>query len=84
MKATVPRSEEAAKFYDDLAAEYDAMTGFEKRFIRSFTETNFNLLLQKYASVAYGYWYARSPEFPYSPTVQTVKWFRAFAPRREQ
>jgi nitric oxide reductase subunit B len=35
-------------------------------------------LLQTYASVAHGYWYARSPEFLYSPTVQTVKWLRAF------
>ncbi|HTX17901.1 MAG TPA: nitric-oxide reductase large subunit [Bacteroidota bacterium] len=35
-------------------------------------------LLQTWASVSHGYWYARSPEFLYSPTVQTVKWFRAF------
>ena len=35
-------------------------------------------LLQTYASVAHGYWYARSSDFLYSPTVQTVKWLRAF------
>lgn len=35
-------------------------------------------LLQTWASVEHGYWYARSPEFLYSPTVQTVKWLRAF------
>ncbi|MGD0338756.1 MAG: nitric-oxide reductase large subunit [Bacteroidota bacterium] len=35
-------------------------------------------LLQTWASVKYGYWYARSAEFLYSPTVQTVKWTRAF------
>ncbi len=35
-------------------------------------------LMQTWASVAHGYWYARSSEFLYSPTVQTVKWLRAF------
>ncbi|MGA7161075.1 MAG: nitric-oxide reductase large subunit [Bacteroidota bacterium] len=35
-------------------------------------------LLQTYASVAHGYWYARSSDFLYSPTVLTVKWLRAF------
>ena len=35
-------------------------------------------LMQTWASVEHGYWYARSSEFLYSPTVQTVKWLRAF------
>jgi len=35
-------------------------------------------LLQTWASVKYGYWYARSAEFLYSPTVETFKWLRAF------
>ncbi len=33
--------------------------------------------LQTWASVEKGYWYARSAEFLYSPTVQVFKWLRA-------
>jgi len=35
-------------------------------------------LLQTWASVKYGYWYARSAEFLYSPLVQPIKWSRVF------
>jgi nitric oxide reductase subunit B len=35
-------------------------------------------LLQTWASVKYGYWYARSAEFLYSPIVQPIKWSRIF------
>ncbi len=35
-------------------------------------------LLQTWASVKYGYWYARSAEFLYSPIVQPIKWARIF------
>jgi nitric oxide reductase subunit B len=35
-------------------------------------------LLQTWASVKYGYWYARSAEFLYSPLVQPIKWSRIF------
>ena len=35
-------------------------------------------LIQTWASVKYGYWYARSAEFLYSPTVQPIKWARIF------
>jgi len=35
-------------------------------------------LMQTWASVKYGYWYARSAEFLSSPTVQTIKWSRVF------
>ena len=35
-------------------------------------------LLQTYASVQTGYWYARSAEFLSSPALQTVKWSRVF------
>ena len=35
-------------------------------------------LLQTWASVKYGYWYARSAEFLYSPLVQPIKWARIF------
>jgi nitric oxide reductase subunit B len=35
-------------------------------------------LMQTWASVKYGYWYARSAEFLSTPIVQTVKWSRAF------
>lgn len=34
-------------------------------------------LLQTWASVEHGYWFARSAEFLYSPTVQVFKWLRA-------
>ncbi|MEX1274429.1 MAG: nitric-oxide reductase large subunit [Bacteroidota bacterium] len=34
-------------------------------------------LLQTWASVEHGYWYARSAEFLYSPIMQTMKWTRA-------
>jgi nitric oxide reductase subunit B len=34
-------------------------------------------LLQTWASVKHGYWFARSSEFLYSPIVQTFKWLRA-------
>jgi nitric oxide reductase subunit B len=33
--------------------------------------------LQTWASVEHGYWYARSAEFLYSPTLQAFKWLRA-------
>lgn len=33
--------------------------------------------LQTYASVEHGYWYARSSEFLYSPTIEILKWMRA-------
>jgi len=35
-------------------------------------------LLQTWASVKYGYWYARSAEFLSSPVVHAVKWSRVF------
>ena len=35
-------------------------------------------LLQTWASVKYGYWYARSAEFLSTPLVSTVKWARIF------
>jgi len=35
-------------------------------------------LIQTWASVKFGYWYARSAEFLYSPTVQPIKWSRIF------
>jgi nitric oxide reductase subunit B len=35
-------------------------------------------LLQTWASVKYGYWYARSSEFLATPVVQAVKWSRVF------
>ena len=35
-------------------------------------------LLQTWASVKYGYWYARSAEFLATPMVQAVKWSRVF------
>lgn len=35
-------------------------------------------LIQTWASVKYGYWYARSAEFLYSPLVQPIKWSRIF------
>jgi len=35
-------------------------------------------LLQTWASVKYGYWYARSAEFLATSTVHTVKWMRVF------
>ncbi|MDK9700916.1 MAG: nitric-oxide reductase large subunit [bacterium] len=35
-------------------------------------------LLQTYASVKYGYWYARSAEFLNTPLVHAVKWSRVF------
>jgi nitric oxide reductase subunit B len=34
-------------------------------------------LLQTYASVEHGYWYARSLEFLQTPTMQTLRWLRA-------
>jgi nitric oxide reductase subunit B len=34
-------------------------------------------IMQTWASVEHGYWYARSAEFLYSPTVQVFKWLRA-------
>lgn len=34
-------------------------------------------LMQTWASVDRGYWYARSSEFLYSPTLQVLKWLRA-------
>ncbi len=35
-------------------------------------------LMQTWASVKYGYWYARSAAFLQSPTMQTIRWTRAF------
>ncbi|MGD1044726.1 MAG: nitric-oxide reductase large subunit [Bacteroidota bacterium] len=35
-------------------------------------------LMQTWASVKYGYWYARSSEFLNSPLVETIKWSRIF------
>jgi len=35
-------------------------------------------LMQTWASVKYGYWYARSAEFLQTPTMQTIRWTRAF------
>jgi nitric oxide reductase subunit B len=35
-------------------------------------------LIQTWASVKFGYWYARSAEFLYSPLVQPIKWSRIF------
>jgi nitric oxide reductase subunit B len=35
-------------------------------------------LMQTWASVKYGYWYARSAEFLSTPTVQMIKWGRVF------
>ncbi|PWB69224.1 nitric oxide reductase large subunit [candidate division GN15 bacterium] len=34
-------------------------------------------IMQTWASVEFGYWYARSAEFLYSPTLMTLKWLRA-------
>ncbi|MBN9662422.1 MAG: nitric-oxide reductase large subunit [Acidobacteria bacterium] len=34
-------------------------------------------LLQTWASVDHGYWYARSQEFLQTPTMQTIRWMRA-------
>jgi nitric oxide reductase subunit B len=34
-------------------------------------------ILQVWTSVEKGYWYARSAEFLYSPTILTLKWLRA-------
>ena len=34
-------------------------------------------IMQTWASVEHGYWYARSAEFLYSPTVMVFKWLRA-------
>jgi nitric oxide reductase subunit B len=33
-------------------------------------------LLQTWASVDQGYWYARSPEFLHTPLIQTLRWMR--------
>jgi nitric oxide reductase subunit B len=33
-------------------------------------------LLQTWASVEHGYWYARSSEFMQSPLMQTLRWMR--------
>lgn len=35
-------------------------------------------LLQTYQSVSQGYWYARSPEFMQTSTMQTLRWMRLF------
>ncbi len=35
-------------------------------------------LMQTWASVKYGYWYARSSEFLQSPTMNTLRWSRSF------
>jgi nitric oxide reductase subunit B len=33
-------------------------------------------LMQTWASVEHGYWYARSPEFLHTDTMQTLRWLR--------
>jgi nitric oxide reductase subunit B len=33
-------------------------------------------LMQTWASVEHGYWYARSGEFMQTPTMQTLRWLR--------
>ncbi len=47
-----------------------------------FTMVTFSLLpvglMQTWASVKYGYWYARSSEFLQSPIMQNIRWSRAF------
>jgi nitric oxide reductase subunit B len=35
-------------------------------------------LMQTWASVKYGYWYARSAQFLQTPVMQTIRWTRAF------
>jgi nitric oxide reductase subunit B len=35
-------------------------------------------LMQTWASVKYGYWYARSSEFMQTPVMDTLRWIRAF------
>lgn len=35
-------------------------------------------LLQTWAAVAKGYWYARSAEFLHTPLMSTLRWFRVF------
>ena len=35
-------------------------------------------LMQTWASVEHGYWYARSAEFLQTGTMQTLRWLRAF------
>jgi len=42
-----PELESASRFYDKLAADYDTMTGFEKRFVHE--RPFFNMLLEKYS-----------------------------------
>jgi len=34
--------------------------------------------MQTWASVEYGYWYARSAEFLQTPLMSTLRWLRAF------
>ena len=47
-----------------------------------FTMVTFSLLpvglMQTYASVKYGYWYARSSDFMQTDLMQTLRWLRAF------
>jgi nitric oxide reductase subunit B len=35
-------------------------------------------LMQTWASVEHGYWYARSAEFLQTDIMETLRWFRAF------
>jgi nitric oxide reductase subunit B len=35
-------------------------------------------LMQTWASVKYGYWYARSSDFLQTPIMETLRWIRAF------
>ena len=35
-------------------------------------------LLQTWASVEHGYWYARSAEFLHTPLMDTLRWMRVF------
>ena len=66
------------------------LTWNEKTLRFSFWSINFGLfamvifsllpvgLMQTWASVEHGYWYARSSEFLQTPLLQTFRWIRAF------
>ena len=73
-----------------LRASRPDITWNEKPLKYSFWAINFGLfamvtfsllpvgLMQTWASVQYGYWYARSAEFLQSSTMETLRWMRAF------
>ncbi len=73
-----------------LRASKPEITWSEKPLKYSFWGINFGLfamvtfsllpvgLMQTWASVQYGYWYARSAEFLQSSTMETLRWMRAF------